>query len=63
MRPEEDRHVRPAATQVAEEMRAIALDHGEIDTTMSPNKTKQGIAKPPERCREIGPNDQLTDEA
>jgi hypothetical protein len=63
MWPEENREIRSAAAQVAEEMRSIALDHGEIDTSMSPDKPKQGIAKPTERSREICPNNKLTDEA
>jgi hypothetical protein len=63
MRAEKDRHVRSAATQVAEKLLATAFDHGQLDTTMPTDEPQQGIAKPPDRGREIGPNDQLTDGA
>jgi hypothetical protein len=44
-------------------MLAIALDHGQIDTTMPTDEPLQGVAKAPDGGREIGADDKLSDEA
>jgi len=61
MRPEKDRDIRSAAMQIAQKLRAVALDHGKVDTLVPPDEPQQGVAETPERRREIGPNDKLTD--
>jgi hypothetical protein len=47
MRPKKNRNIYPAATRVAEKLRAIALDPRQVEPVMSPDEPQQGVAESP----------------
>jgi hypothetical protein len=62
VQPENDRDIRSAATHVAQELRAIAFDHRQIDATMPTDEPQQGVAKASYGGQAVGHDDQLANE-